>query len=115
MVSILLVISSGTGISEIEIMLFTSVVGSAAGTYLRMKDIIRLCANFLCVPSRWIENVWFLSAITASKRRNVFFDPYLSEARPRYFVLLSFPRLPHAPNSSSVVSSVFVKISRQAR
>ena len=65
-------ISTGTGISKIEIMLFTSVVASAAGSYLRMKDIMRLCANFLwCVPSRWIKNVWFLLAITASKRRNV--------------------------------------------
>ena len=112
-------ISSGTGISKIEIMLFTCVVASTAGTYLRMKDIMRLCANFLwCVPSRWIKNVWFLLAITASKRRNVLFDPYLFKARPRsarYFVFLSFPRLPHDPNSSPVVSSVFVKISRQAR
>ena len=40
-------ISSGTGISKIEIMLFTSVVANAAGAYLRMKDIMRLCANFL--------------------------------------------------------------------
>ena len=100
-------------------MLFTSVVASAASTYLRMKDIMRLCANFLwCVPSRWIKNVWFLLAITASKRRNVLFDPYLFNVRPRSarcFVFLSFPRLPHDPNSSPVVSSVFVKISRQAR
>ena len=59
--------SSGTGISKIEIMLFTSVVASAAGTYLIMKDIMRLCANLLwCVPSRWTENVWFLLAITAT-------------------------------------------------
>ena len=90
-------ISSGTGISKIEIMLFTSVVASTAGTYLRMKDIMGLCANFLwCVPSRWIKNVWFQLAITASKRRNVLFDPYLFKARPRsarYFVFLSFPKL----------------------
>ena len=40
-------ISSGTDICKIEIMLFTSVVAGAAGTYLRMKDIMRLCANLL--------------------------------------------------------------------
>ena len=71
-------ISSGTGISKIEIMLFTCIVASAARTYLRMKDIMWLCANFFwCVPSRSIKNVWFLLAITASKRRNVLFNPYL--------------------------------------
>ena len=44
-------ISSGTGISKIEIILFTSVVACATCTYLRKKDIMRLCANFLwCVP-----------------------------------------------------------------
>ena len=100
---------SGTGISKIEIMLFMSAVASAAGTYQRMKDIMRLCANLLwCVTSRWTENVWFLFATTAIKRRNVLFDPYLSEAGPRYFVFLSFPRLPHVPNSPPVVTSVFV-------
>ena len=109
-------ISSGTAISKIEITLFTSVAASAAGIYLRMKDIMRLCANFLyCVPSRWIANVWFLLAITASKPRYVLLDPYLLKARPRYFVFLSFPRLPHIPNSSPVVSSIFVKINHQAR
>ena len=70
---------------------------------------MRLCANFLwCVPSRWIENACFLLAITASKRRNVLFDSYLFEARLHYFVFLSFPRLPHVPNSSPVVTSIFV-------
>ena len=67
----------------------------------------------MCVPSRWTENVWFLLGITASKRRNVLFDPYLSEAGPRYFVFLSFSRLPRVLNSSPVVTSVFVKISRR--
>ena len=70
---------------------------------------MRLCANFLwCVPSRWIKNACILLAITASKRRNVLFDSYLFEARLHYFVFLSFPRLPHVPNSSPVVTSVFV-------
>ena len=97
-------ISSGTGISKIEIMLFTSVVASTAGTYLRMKDIIGLCANFLwCVPSRWIKNVWFLLGITARKRRNVLFDPYLFKARPRYFTFLSFPRLTHQSRPQSLL------------
>ena len=113
--------SSGTGISKIEIMLFSSVVASAAGTYLRMKDIMRLCANLLwCVPSRWNENAGLVSVgnnshkrLSAIKRRNVLFDPYLSEAGPSYFVFLSFPRLPHVPNTSPVVTSVFVKIGRQ--
>ena len=70
---------------------------------------MRLCTNFLwCVPSRWIENAYFLLAITASKRRDVLFDSYLFEARLHYFVFLSFPRLPHVPNSSPVFTSVFV-------
>ena len=70
---------------------------------------MRLCANFLWrVPSRWIENACFLLAITASKRRDVLFDSYLFEARLHCFVFLSFPRLPHVPNSSPVVTSVFV-------
>ena len=59
-------------------MLFTSVVANATCTHLRMKDILRLCANFLwCVPSWWVENVWFLLAITVSQWRYVLFDPYL--------------------------------------
>ena len=114
-------ISSGTGISKIEITLFTSVVARAAGTYLRMKDILmRLCANFLwCVPSQWIENVWFLLAITASKRRNVtvLFDPYLFEARLHYFVFLYF--FSQVATCSKLVPSrhqcICFKISRQAR
>ena len=107
-------ISSVVGISKIELMLFTSLVVSTTGTYLKMKDIMWLCAKFLwCVPSRWIENIWFLLAITASQWRNVLFDPYCFEAPPRYFVFLSFPRLSRVPNSSPVVTSVFVKISRQ--
>ena len=79
--------SSVAGISKIKKMFFTSVVARATRTHLRMKDILRLCANFLWwVPSGWpwMENVWFLLAITASQWRNVFFDPYLFEARPRY-------------------------------
>ena len=99
-------ISSGTGISKIEITLFTTVVASTAGTYLKMKDII--CGFVQTSCGVWIENACFLSAITASKRRNVLFDSYLFEARLHYFVFLSFPRLPHVPNSSPVFTSVFV-------
>ena len=68
-------------------MLFTSVVACATRTYLRMKDILQLCTNFcVCVPSRWIVNVWFPLVITASQWRNVLFDPYLFEAQPHYTV-----------------------------
>ena len=35
-----------------------------------------------------IENAWFLLAIIASQWRDVLFDPYCFEARPRYFVFL---------------------------
>ena len=70
-------------------MLVTSVVACTTRTYLRMKDILRLCTNFLwCVPSRWIVNVWFLLAITATAMaRNVLFDPYwFKPAQPHYTV-----------------------------
>ena len=112
MVSILHVdISSGTDISKIEIMLFTSVVASATRTYLRMKDIMRLCANFFrCVPSRWIENVWFLLGITASTRRNVLCDPYLSEAR-----LLCFFFFPGCNMFQTRPQCICSEIRRQAR
>ena len=56
----------------------------------------------------WIENACFLLAITATKRRNVLYDSYLFEAQLHYFVFHSFPRLPHFPNSSPVLTSVFV-------
>ena len=103
-------------ISKIKKILFTSVVASATRTHLRMKDILRLCATFLwCVPSRWIENVWFVLAITVSQWRNVLFDIYLFEARPRYFEFRSFSRFSRVRNSSSVGTGLFVKISPQAR
>ena len=41
-----------------------------------------------CVPLWQIENAWSLLAITDSQWRNVLFDPYFFEARPRYFVFL---------------------------
>ena len=86
-------------------MLFTSVVACATRTYLRMKDILQLCTNFLwCVPSRWIVNVWFPLAVTASQWCNVLFDPYLFEAQPHYavFVFLSFARVPNSSQSLPV-------------
>ena len=102
-------ISFVAGISKLKNAL-TSVVASATRTYLRVKDILRFCANFLrSVPSRWIENVWFLLVLTASQWLNVLFDPYLFEARPRYFVFLSFPRLSSVPNSFPFVTSLFEK------
>ena len=75
--------------------LFISVVATATRIYLRMKDILRTVLRTLlvCVPSRLIENVWFILAITASQWRNVLFNPYLSDVRPRYFVFLSFSRV----------------------
>ena len=89
-------ISSGTGVSKIEIILFTSVVASATRTYLRMKDIMRLCANFFwCVLSRWIENV--------RTRRNVVFDSYLSDLKFDFCV--SF--FPQVATCSKLVPSVF--------
>ena len=99
-------ISSDTGISKIEITLFTTVAASTAGTYLKIKDII--CGFVQTSCGMWIENACFLLAITATKRRNVLYDSYLFEAQLHYFVFHSFPRLPHFPNSSPVFTSVFV-------
>ena len=99
-------ISSDIGISKIEITPFTTVAASTAGTYLKIKDII--CGFVQTSCGVWIENACFLLAITATKRRNVLYDSYLFEAQLHYFVFLSFPRLPHFPNSSPVFTSVFV-------
>ena len=47
-------------------------------------ECLRLAIDFLwCVPSRRIENPWFLLAITASQWRNVLFDPCFIEAWTR--------------------------------
>ena len=83
-------------------------------TYLRMKDILWLCENVLwCVPSRWVKNVCFLLAITASQWRIVLFSPYFFDLVIYFFFI--FPGCHAFEIRPQVVISLFDKINRQAK